>query len=223
MALTVEDIDRLYREHGHVAYSGEPVTQLEHALQSGLLAEEAGADEALVAAAFLHDLGHLLNRQGETPSARADRRSASVFRAAVSAAAVFGRGARADPAARRREALPVPDGRRLSRESVAGLVRSLALQGGVFSEEEAATFMQRPYAEDALRLRRWDDTAKAEGKPTPDLDHYMEIVARQVRGPERSGVSIQGPARDSVRDPGFFSRNPLRILRGLHRITPLSR
>lgn len=70
MALTVEEIHGLYREHGHVAYSGEPVTQLEHALQSGLLAEEAGADEALVAAAFLHDLGHLLNRQGETPSAR---------------------------------------------------------------------------------------------------------------------------------------------------------
>ena len=71
MALTVEEIRGLYREHGHVAYSGEPVTQLEHALQSALLAEEAGADEALVASAFLHDLGHLLNRQGETPSARA--------------------------------------------------------------------------------------------------------------------------------------------------------
>uniref|UniRef100_UPI001CA3C148 HD domain-containing protein n=2 Tax=Pseudomonadota TaxID=1224 RepID=UPI001CA3C148 len=70
MALTVEEIRGLYREHGHVAYSGEPVTQLEHALQSALLAEEAGADEALVASAFLHDLGHLLNRQGETPSAR---------------------------------------------------------------------------------------------------------------------------------------------------------
>jgi predicted HD phosphohydrolase len=60
-------------------------------------------------------------------------------------------------------------------------VRSLALQGGIFSEEETAAFMQRPFAEDALRLRRWDDTAKEEGKVTPDLDHYMEIVARQVR------------------------------------------
>ena len=70
MALTLDDIRGLYREHGDVAYSGEPVTQLEHALQSGLLAEEAGADDALIAAAFLHDLGHLLNRQGETPSAR---------------------------------------------------------------------------------------------------------------------------------------------------------
>ena len=60
-------------------------------------------------------------------------------------------------------------------------MRSLALQGGIFSEEEAAAFLQRPFAEDALRLRRWDDTAKEAGKVTPGLDHYMEIVARQLR------------------------------------------
>ncbi|MBU9359454.1 HD domain-containing protein [Burkholderia multivorans] len=181
MALTVEDIDRLYREHGHVAYSGEPVTQLEHALQSGLLAEEAGADEALVAAAFLHDLGHLLNRQGETPSARGidDLHQYFVlpFLRPLFSDAVL------EPIR-----LHVDAKRCLCRTDAGYLeslspdsVRSLALQGGVFSEEEAATFMRRPYAEDALRLRRWDDTAKTEGKPTPDLDHYMEIVARQVR------------------------------------------
>ncbi|MBU9466220.1 HD domain-containing protein [Burkholderia multivorans] len=181
MALTVEDIDRLYREHGHVAYSGEPVTQLEHALQSGLLAEEAGADEALVAAAFLHDLGHLLNRQGETPSARGidDLHQYFVlpFLRPLFSDAVL------EPIR-----LHVDAKRCLCRTDAGYLeslspdsVRSLALQGGVFSEEEAATFMRRPYAEDALRLRRWDDTAKAEGKPTPYLDHYMEIVARQVR------------------------------------------
>jgi predicted HD phosphohydrolase len=59
-------------------------------------------------------------------------------------------------------------------------VRSLALQGGIFSDAEADAFLQRPYAEDALRLRRWDDTAKVEGKPTPGLDHYMDVVARKA-------------------------------------------
>ena len=76
----------------------------------------------------------------------------------------------------------MPHGRRLLREPVAGLGAQPALQGGIFSEEETAAFLQRPFAEDALRLRRWDDTAKEEGKATPDLDHYMEIVARQARG-----------------------------------------
>ena len=46
------------------------MTQLEHALQSATLAEAAGADAALITAALLHDLGHLLNDQGETPTAR---------------------------------------------------------------------------------------------------------------------------------------------------------
>ncbi|KVQ01272.1 phosphohydrolase [Burkholderia ubonensis] len=181
MALTLEEIRGLYREHGHVAYSGEPVTQLEHALQSGLLAEEAGADDALVAAAFLHDLGHLLNLQGETPSARGidDLHQYYVlpFLRPLLPDAVL------EPIR-----LHVDAKRCLCRtdagyfESLSpDSVRSLALQGGVFSEEEAAAFLRRPFAEDALRLRRWDDMAKAEGRATPDLDHYLEIVARQMR------------------------------------------
>ncbi|TDA43144.1 phosphonate degradation HD-domain oxygenase [Burkholderia pyrrocinia] len=181
MALTVEEIHGLYREHGHVAYNGEPVTQLEHALQSGLLAEEAGADEALVAAAFLHDIGHLLNRQGETPSARGidDLHQYYVlpFLRPLFSDAVL------EPIR-----LHVDAKRCLCRadagyfESLSpDSVRSLALQGGIFSEEETGAFLRRPFAEDALRLRRWDDTAKEAGKVTPDLDHYMEIVARQVR------------------------------------------
>ncbi|WP_334029470.1 phosphonate degradation HD-domain oxygenase [Burkholderia orbicola] len=181
MALTVEEIHGLYREHGHVDYSGEPVTQLEHALQSGLLAEESGADEALVAAAFLHDLGHLLNRQGDTPSARGidDLHQYYVlpFLRPLFSHAVL------EPIR-----LHVDAKRCLCRtdagyfESLSpDSVRSLGLQGGIFSEEEAVAFLRRPFAEDALRLRRWDDTAKEEGKLTPDLDHYMEIVARQVR------------------------------------------
>ncbi|KVN93347.1 phosphonate degradation HD-domain oxygenase [Burkholderia ubonensis] len=181
MALTLEEIRSLYQEHGHVAYSGEPVSQLEHALQSGLLAEEAGAGDALVAAAFLHDLGHLLNRQGETPSARGidDLHQYYVlpFLRPLLPDAVL------EPIR-----LHVDAKRCLCRtdagyfESLSpDSVRSLALQGGVFSEEEAAAFLRRPFAEDALRLRRWDDMAKVEGRATPDLDHYMEIVARQMR------------------------------------------
>jgi len=47
MALSLDDIRSLFESHGEQAYSGEPVTQLEHALQSGALAEEAGANEEL--------------------------------------------------------------------------------------------------------------------------------------------------------------------------------
>ena len=70
MALTLPGIRSLFDRGGGRMYAGEPVTQLEHALQTAHSAERAGADAALVTAALLHDLGHLINDQGETPTAR---------------------------------------------------------------------------------------------------------------------------------------------------------
>ncbi len=40
-------------------YIGEPVSQLEHALQCAQLAVDAGADDQTILAALLHDIGHL--------------------------------------------------------------------------------------------------------------------------------------------------------------------
>ena len=68
--LSLADIEQLFARHGAEQYSGEPVTQLEHALQTAHLAEQSDADDALVTACLLHDLGHLLNHQGETPTLR---------------------------------------------------------------------------------------------------------------------------------------------------------
>jgi predicted HD phosphohydrolase len=38
--------------------------------------------------------------------------------------------------------------------------------------------MQRPYAADALQLRRWDDLAKVAGQSTPALSHFLATAAR---------------------------------------------
>ena len=62
MALTLADIETLFRTQGHIAYEGEGVTQLEHALQAAGQAEDEGGGAELVTAALLHDLGHMLNR-----------------------------------------------------------------------------------------------------------------------------------------------------------------
>ena len=70
MALSLSDICVLFARKGGRAYDGEPVTQLEHALQTATRAADDGAPPALVAAALLHDLGHLLNDQGDTPTLR---------------------------------------------------------------------------------------------------------------------------------------------------------
>ncbi|MGF6775493.1 phosphonate degradation HD-domain oxygenase [Paraburkholderia sp. GAS334] len=178
MALSLDDIRTLFEQHGEVAYSGEPVTQLEHALQSGALAEEAGASEELIAAAFLHDLGHLLNQQGETPSARGiddlHQYFALPFLRPVLPEAVLEPIRLHVDAKRCLCAIDDTYFGQLSADSV----RSLELQGGIYSREEAQAFLAKPYAEDALRLRKWDDRAKEAKRTTPDVEHFLRIVER---------------------------------------------
>ena len=53
--LSLDDIERLFLRRGHAQYSGEPVTQLQHALQAAALAEAKGAEDERVTAALLHD------------------------------------------------------------------------------------------------------------------------------------------------------------------------
>ncbi len=56
-----QDVIALYERLGHLEYAGEGVTQWQHAWQCGQLARRAQAAPALQAAAWLHDIGHLLD------------------------------------------------------------------------------------------------------------------------------------------------------------------
>ena len=178
MALTLPDIERLFADHGHIEYAGEGVSQLEHALQSAQLAERDGAGPELVTAALLHDLGHMLNLQGETPSARGidDQHQyfAVPFLRGLFPAAVIEPIRLHVDAKRALCALEAGYYEALSEDSK----RSLALQGGTYSPADAAAFRAKPHAEDAMRLRRWDDAAKIPGASTPSLSHFLEIAAR---------------------------------------------
>lgn len=178
MALNLNDIRTLFEQHGNLAYSGEPVTQLEHALQSAALAENENASEELVVAAFLHDLGHLLNRHGDTPTERGiddlHQYFALPFLRPILPAAVLEPIRLHVDAKRCLCAIDDTYFGRLSADSV----RSLELQGGIFSRQDAEDFLSKPYAEDALRVRRWDDLAKEANRATPDIDHYMSVVER---------------------------------------------
>jgi phosphonate degradation associated HDIG domain protein len=176
--LTLPDIELLFARHGANQYSGEPVTQLEHALQTAHLAEQSGADDALVTACLLHDLGHLLNDQGETPSLRGIDDTHQYF------ALPFLRGLFPDAVL---DAIKLHvDAKRylcqtndcyyakLSEDSK----RSLALQGGVFSADQAEAFLKQSGARDAVLLRQWDDLAKQADLQTPSLAHFLGRAAR---------------------------------------------
>jgi phosphonate degradation associated HDIG domain protein len=176
--LSLADVELLFACHGANQYSGEPVTQLEHALQTAHLAEQSGADDSLVTACLLHDLGHLLNDQGETPSLRGIDDTHQYF------ALPFLRGLFPDAVL---DAIKLHvDAKRylcqanaeyfakLSEDSK----RSLKLQGGVFSAEQATAFLKQGGARDAVMLRQWDDLAKHADLATPSLAHFLARAGR---------------------------------------------
>lgn len=180
VAETTDPITRiraLFDTQGPLAY-GESVTQLEHALQCARLAQEQGSEDPLVAAALLHDIGHLLHRDaaGALLSGADDEHE--------SLGAVW-LGQWFDEAVTRPIALHVQAKRylcatdpgyhaRLSPVSV----RSLQIQGGPLDPLEVAAFASLAHAQDAVRLRQWDDEAKCPGLATPDLDAFLDVVAR---------------------------------------------
>ena len=181
MALTLQDIERLFEERGGEQYSGEPVTQLQHALQTAALGEAEGASDALVTAALLHDLGHLLHDLGDTPSLHGVD-DVHQYRALPFLRGLF------DDAVLNAIKLHVDAKRYLCatrpgyHDSLsADSQRSLLLQGGIFSYREAESFIAQPGAEAAVSLRLWDDLAKDAGKVTPPLTHFMQRAQRCVK------------------------------------------
>lgn len=172
----VDEVFCLIRERGAEAYFGEPVSQREHALQTACLAVQANSRPALVIAALLHDVGHLLH---DLPETAADdgvdtRHEENGYRWLLSrfgpeiAAPVRGH-----VAAKRYLCRVDPDYfTRLSPASV----QSLALQGGPFSAGEVKEFESFPWHADAVCLRRWDDAAKTPGLKVPGLDEYYALL-----------------------------------------------
>ncbi|MEJ7670114.1 MAG: phosphonate degradation HD-domain oxygenase [Casimicrobiaceae bacterium] len=183
MALSISDICILFARKGDRAYDGEGVTQLEHALQTANLAQQSGATAALVTAALLHDLGHLLNDQGDTPTLHGvddvHQYAALPFLRPLFDDDVLAPIKLHVDAKRYLCATQTHYFEALSADSK----RSLALQGGPFTSALAAAFIAEPHAQDAVRVRRWDDLAKVAGAATPPLAHFVlavEVAQRPV-------------------------------------------
>jgi len=174
---SVDEVFALLERGGGEAYFGEPVTVLEHGLQAAWYVQRGGGDATLIAAALLHDLGHLLHAEGEDAATRGlDTQHEELGVAALGdhlPASVL------DPirlhvAAKRYLCFAEPD-------YLAGLsfasVQSLDLQGGPMTAAEAEAFLQLPHARESLTVRRADDAAKVQGLEVPRLDTYLPQFA----------------------------------------------
>lgn len=166
----------LFRDRGDSNYGGEAVTQREHALQAAMFARRTGAPDALVAAALLHDVGHLLHHLPEdAPDHGTDdshEALAAEWLARHFAPEVVGP-VRLHVAAKRYLCAADPSYRgMLSAPSL----RSLELQGGPMSPDECGAFEASPHFDAAVRLRRWDEAAKVAGLPTPTVEEFVPAL-----------------------------------------------
>jgi phosphonate degradation associated HDIG domain protein len=172
----VQQVGTLLDHHGDSQYGGEVVTQREHALQSAWLAEQAGAAPALIAAALLHDIGHLLHHlPNDAPDRGIDDRheelGARWLRKRFPDAVI--EPVRLHVPAKRYLAATDPVYPTLLSEPS---IVSLRLQGGPMSPGEVEEFEQHPHFTAAVELRRWDDTAKIAGLQTPSVSHFLSYV-----------------------------------------------
>jgi predicted HD phosphohydrolase len=165
----VDEVLDLYDRWGAERYD-EDVAQLDHALQTAALAAAAGAVDTLVAAALLHDAGHLLALR-DGPGGPHER-TAPAFLAALFPVSVTGPIALHVAAKRYLCAVEPAYHAGLSDASQ----RSLRRQGGPMSGGEVATFETTPGSADAVALRRWDDAGKLEGAPVPGLASYESLL-----------------------------------------------
>lgn len=169
--MTVDELLALYEGSSADVPYDETVNEREHALQTADLAIADSAPEPLIAAALLHDVGHLLS------TGRRALDDGHEAHGAVYLRSLFG------PAVTAPVALHVAAKRYLCGTEAAyhaalslGSQLSLEAQGGPMSPAEAAAFRRRPGWAEAVRLRRWDDAAKVAGAPTRELREWESLL-----------------------------------------------
>ncbi len=170
---TPEAVIQLMAKCGGESYFGEPVTVLEHCLQAAFFAERASSENALVIAALLHDIGHLLHQEGEDAAEGGiDTRHEELAERVLSAhlPQAVTEPIRLHVAAKRYLCFADPAyAQALSPSSQL----SLQLQGGPMSPKDAELFRGGPFARQAVALRLWDDEAKIPNLPVPPLEDFI--------------------------------------------------
>lgn len=178
-----EEIISMYKNHGGEEYAGEKVSQLEHMAQAASLAAQQGYDNEVVLAAFLHDIGHIcVSVQGDQAmdgygvkdheEIGADYLKEKGFSKKVV------RLVESHVEAKRYLTYKYPE---YYDQLSAASKKTLEYQGGKMVKEEAEAFEQYPLFDLIIKMRRWDEEAKIENMPVPDLEHYRAMMITHLQ------------------------------------------
>ena len=187
--MTVADeIFEIFARRGTSAYFGESVSMTDHALQTAYRARAAAAPPALIVAALLHDIGHLVV---DVPDDLADwiedtrhEEIGSGWLAERFPTEVYEPVRLHVPAKR---FLCATNARYFSRLSAASIA-TLKLQGGPMTAAETARFEEESYYRQAVRIRQWDDHGKVSGFVAPTLETYRALLESTVSGAPKAGA-----------------------------------
>ena len=177
----IHKLVELFEKHGQQEYIGEEVTQLEHALQAAEWARDAGEPYDMIMAALCHDVGHLLMLAGHDlkPMDGLGAHKHAVAGAEWLESELGFPKTITDPvrlhvAAKRYQAFKIP--RYVQDHLSPASQRTLELQGGPMSYEEAKQFERHPHYKEALRTRRYDNAAKVKGRKCWSLYDVLKYV-----------------------------------------------
>jgi 2-amino-1-hydroxyethylphosphonate dioxygenase (glycine-forming) len=172
----------LYEQYGQEDYIGEPVSQIEHMCQSAQLAEHQGYDEEVILAAFFHDIGHLFAHLEEKENmggygVKRHELIGADFLRQLGFSEKIAQLVENHVQAKRYLTFKYPEYfEKLSEASR----QTLEFQGGPMNELEAENFENNPLFEISLKMRTWDEEAKLEFIPLPDLDYYRAMASRHL-------------------------------------------
>jgi 2-amino-1-hydroxyethylphosphonate dioxygenase (glycine-forming) len=173
-----DEIMSYYQLHGGEEYAGEKVTQLEHMVQAAQLAEQEGYDSEVVLAAFLHDIGHICeaghgDNEMDGFGIKDHEEIGADYLQQKGFSKKIVRLVQSHVEAKRY--LTYKDPEYYSQLSEASK-KTLEYQGGKMEKEEAEAFEQYPLFNLIIQMRKWDEQAKIEHKPLPDLSHYRALI-----------------------------------------------
>ena len=180
----------LYDEQGDQDYIGEPVSQREHALQAAAHARASGAPEAAVLAALLHDVGHLQYPKQDSMAGfgtRAHEVLGAHFLASLGFSATVSALVQRHVDAKRYQVARSETYRAgLSQASQ----QTLHFQGGAMTLPERQAFEADPHFELALRVRHWDELAKAPRATVPEFEAYEAQIQADLNSTQLTGNQI---------------------------------
>ncbi|KAI8339129.1 hypothetical protein BC941DRAFT_422156 [Chlamydoabsidia padenii] len=182
-------------------YIGERISQLEHCLQAASQASDAGADDEIILAALLHDIGQFTTSPEQKPmmcdASLLDELEPGTVNG-VKQVSVGVTGHERIGAVYLRQLgfsekvvslveSHVPVKRYLTAKypdyynGLSGASKlSLKYQGGPYTQEQIADFEKDPLYAIKVQIRQWDDAAKVVDLKVPDLEHYRHIAVNHL-------------------------------------------